>query len=76
MKIETYKVFSLCDTFVEEDLYDKICDNMNGSACDCYLPHHIEEDPYDPEGLWKKINNLLIKEGAKIGETVLIEMDY
>lgn len=78
MKIKTYKIFSLSDTFGDlENLYDAICDITDRDATDVYLRYElIQTSKKTPNSVWDDINDILIREGAVLDEHVLIEIDH
>lgn len=75
MKTITRKVFSLCDDFEDEDMYQKLSDER---GCDCYIDYTanteetLREQGYDND----IIANHLIVLGAEDNEQVLIHIDY
>lgn len=67
MQIITRKVFSVCDTFHSE--YEHIYESLTEcTSPDSYINYHITEND--------EASEILIQNGAELGEIVLIEIDY
>ena len=75
MKIKTYKIFSLCNDFSEDEMYEEL---SNERGCDCYIEYTANSaeklalQGYSDD----RIASHLITLGAEEDEKVLIHIDY
>lgn len=75
MEIKTFKIFSLCDDFPEDELYEQLSEHNNSDSYIDYTAMSKEKQVELDYGE-DKVANKLIELGAEEGEEVLIHLDY